>query len=57
MTNIGRIFSDASVDHMCVYAVGRDGFLDLVTGVFIQYDSAFSGPEFFDQEAFEEWHL
>ncbi len=49
--NVGKIFRDITVDRM--YAVGSTGFIDLTTGDFIRYDSAFSS-ETFSHQAFEQ---
>jgi hypothetical protein len=50
MSNVGKIFVDTTVERM--YAVGKKGFIDLTTGEFIHYDSAFS-EETFDHPAFQ----
>jgi hypothetical protein len=52
MSNVGKVFVDLSTDSYPRYAVGRTGFVILDTGDFVKYDSAFPGPEFFDNGAF-----
>lgn len=56
MSNVGRIFVDykhgTQTGDYITYAVGKTGFLNLDTGDFTEYDSAFTGPEFFDNKAF-----
>lgn len=58
-SNVGRVFVDLSSEVYPTYAVGERGFIylrniDGPVGDFIAYDSAFSGPEFFDHVSFIE---
>ncbi len=55
--NVGKVFQDISIDSYPIYAVGDTGFIHLsnageTVGSFIPYDSAFTGPEFFDNPVF-----
>lgn len=52
MSNVGKLFTDKTAAGT-LYAVGRTGFIDLKSGDFIAYDSAFSS-ETFDHPAFVE---
>lgn len=50
---IGKIVRDTTVDFDLMYLVGERGFMSVGTGVYFKYDSAFSGPEFFDRPEFQ----
>jgi hypothetical protein len=59
--NVGRVFVDyrhlIDSGDFVAYAVGTTGFIDLSTGSFVQYDSAFNGPEYFNDPTFLQCYV